>query len=217
MTQLNRNRALVMVPSDTCYGIAARPSGRALSQTINDVLGRDEEPISLAFDDLAMVKEWVIVSTIAGRLIEKFMPGPITVVCPIAPEVPPEITNDVLAAPNGTIGVRIPDSHIERDLCGYAASPLTTVAVRDSATQPVRDYEHAKEIVNRGISMLPSNRRPIWAAVEGDAKMFADTHSTVVAFDSGGAHRIVRAGAISADEIASAAGESSRAEIQDFT
>jgi L-threonylcarbamoyladenylate synthase len=197
---LGRRGGFALIPSDTCYSLAARPLGPAVSKKINAILDRKLEPISLAFDDIARVNEWVQPTSDAALLLGQLTPGPLTVVCRIVDDLEhPEIVDDVLAAPDRTIGVRIPDSLIERQLVTACKHPLTTVAVRtrDSAKRAVTDFAEALRIVEEGIERL-GKRVPL-AIVEGRAG-FSVAHSTVVrvpGLEYGKRYDVIREGAIS--------------------
>ena len=195
-----------LIPSDTCYSLAARPTGPLVSKRINDVLRRKEEPISLAFDSVDRVRRWVNPTVEALRLLEHLTPGPLTVVCRITEQYEKgvaKIVDDVLVAPDRTIGVRIPDSHIETQLVSACDYPLTTVAVRtlDKAKKAITDFEQAREIVESGMAAV-SGQLPL-ALVE-TKQAFRETHSTVVRVPGrayGADYDIIRQGAIPPEEL----------------
>jgi hypothetical protein len=110
----------------------------------------------------------------------------------------PLIPGDVLGAPDGTVGVRIPDSNIEKQIVTACNKPLITPAVRTRDKVPVTDYQQAREIVEEG---LARNGEPFALATVEARNPFRETHSTVVrvhgkTFD--GLYKIERPGAISA-------------------
>jgi L-threonylcarbamoyladenylate synthase len=194
-----------LLPSDTCYSLAAVPSGLEMSREINTILDRQEEPISLAFDGLPRASVWADISVTAMRLIEFLTPGPLTVVCPLSERVGAQIAADVLAAPDRTLGIRIPDSRIETQLVTTCDSPLTTVAVRrkDDPRTPVTNFSEALHTVFVGLRRI--GRVPELAAIEGPVK-FATTHSTVVRVRSdSAAYEVLRRGAISDQQLQAAA------------
>ncbi len=208
---------LAVVPSDTCYSLAAVPTGAKMSRRINDILSRREEPISLAFDGLPRAQVWAEMSQTAIRLIEFLTPGPLTVVCPLAQEIGPHIAADVLAAPDRTLGIRIPDSRIETQLVAMCDSPITTVAIRtqDQQRTPVTDFQQALQIVREGLRRI--DRPPQIAAVEARVQ-FATTHSTVVRVPGRSTRfEVVRPGAISQEQLQVAADRTSQWETADWT
>lgn len=195
-----------LIPSDTCYSLAARPTGPLISKRINLILDRKKIPISLAFDSVTRVARWVQLSPVAARLLDRLTPGPLTVVCPIIEGYVSHlaaIVDDVLAVPDRTIGVRIPDSPIESQLVTACDFPLTTVAVRtrDEAQQAVTDFEQARLIVEQGIAEL-GEKVPL-AMVETKREFFS-AHSTVIRVPGksyGVDYDVIRQGALTRDEL----------------
>ncbi|HEX6097542.1 MAG TPA: Sua5/YciO/YrdC/YwlC family protein [Thermoanaerobaculia bacterium] len=190
---------LALIPSDTCYSLAARPLGPAVAEKINTILAREPIPISLAFDSTTLVDQWVQLTVDSARLLEHLTPGPLTVVCRIREDLKhPEIVDRVLAAKDRTIGVRIPDSHIERQLVTACHHPLTTVAVRtqDRENRVVTDFAEARRIVEQGIKRL---ERPVLLAIVEGRNEFSPANSTVVRVPGkvyGKRYDIIREGAL---------------------
>ena len=213
---LRRERGFAVVPSDTCYSLAAIPTGLTMSRRINRILNRRQEPISLAFDGLWRVREWVKLNVFAVRLLENLTPGPLTVVCPLSDDVEPRIAEDVLAAPDRTLGVRIPDSRIESQLVDACCLPVTTVAIRNPGTkQPVTDFKQAVRIVLTGLASIENP--PQIAIVEG-RPTFERGHSTVVRVPGlGSRYDLLRSGIIPEHQIQKALDLPSQWEIADFT
>lgn len=196
------NRGFVLLPSDTCYSLGMYATQHGAHKVINKILDRAKEPISLAFPSYHAVKPFVHIDPIASILLERFCPGPITVVCKAADNLPPEFFANTIASKKRTIGVRIPDSIVERDVAGSSGYPLTSVAIRDPRTkQPICNFDHALQIVATGIEKIGEVG---WSAVEGD--WFYHTHSTVVeSLGNGGPVRLLRQGAIPFEDIQQAA------------
>jgi L-threonylcarbamoyladenylate synthase len=97
-------------------------------------------------------------------------------VCKAKEAVPDDFLMNVIGSSDRTIGVRIPDSSIERDLAASTQSPLMTVAVRDLNTgEAIQQFEQAVEVVKSGIERLGGAE---WAAIEGEN--FYASHSTVI-------------------------------------
>ncbi|HYI12978.1 MAG TPA: Sua5/YciO/YrdC/YwlC family protein [Thermoanaerobaculia bacterium] len=207
-------RGFALVPSDTCYSLATRPTDTEMARRVNRILGRKEEPISLAFDERRRIAEWVDVTSTADRLIEALTPGPLTVVCRVREGVEGRIAVEVLAAPDRTIGCRIPDS-VERQLVTACDYPLTTVAVRtlDEEKRVVTDFEEARRIVEQGIASLGE---PVALATVEYGRPFESAHSTVVRTPgrSGEAYEILRQGEISREQIVEKAATPTRRELE---
>jgi L-threonylcarbamoyladenylate synthase len=207
-----RKGGFVLLPSDTCYSVAAAVKDHA-PERINRLLDRAEEPVSLAFQNLRDVKRYIKLSDFSGHIIERFTPGPITVVCPARPAQPEEHIQQALASPRGNVGVRIPDSAIERAVAGCTDYPITTVAVRDSVTkEAVQDFDTAFRIVQVGMQKLGTTK---WAAIRGDL-FYPKKHSTVVIIDDHDNMELKRQGEIPYNEIERIAKEPPRWPLKDW-
>jgi L-threonylcarbamoyladenylate synthase len=168
-------RGFVLLPSDTSYAVAAVLLSERTGQDVNTLLRRrKDEPISLAFSSTDAARRWTARNPIVNTLLDRFMPGPITVVCVPSRNIPDEITTKALASRNRTIGVRVSDSIEERMVAGATGYPVTTVAIRHGG-DPVTDFRQAIAIVQAGIGDIGN---PRWCAIEG--KIRYDVHSTVV-------------------------------------
>jgi L-threonylcarbamoyladenylate synthase len=172
----------VLLPSDTCYSLGALPIDKSVRNKVNAILGRKDEPISLAFSSYLQVQRFVEMNNTIAMLLERFTPGPITIVCKANADVPKEFTLHTIGSTDGTIGVRIPDSSIERDIAASTKYPLMSIAVRDIETgEAIQDFKRAQDIVSLGIDKAGGAG---WAAIEGDperdSEAFHASHSTVI-------------------------------------
>lgn len=190
---------LIIVPSDTCYSIAACVFNDEIYKKINKILNRKDIPISIAFPNYTVAEEFGDLNIRVRGLLEKFTPGPITVICSVTNrDTRLKKVGQVIRSKDNTIGIRIPDSQIEREVAGSTKYPITTVAVRDTNGKIVQDLDEAIEIVLMGIEKL---NEPIEVgAIEGDN--FYKTHSTVVKVIDGNI-KLERKGEIPFDKIKS--------------
>jgi len=108
-----RRRSLVVFPAEALYGIAADASSPEALAHLVAVRGREPgKPILVLASDAAMIESMVrVVSPAARRLMERFWPGPLTLVLPARRSVPALLTGGT-----GTIGVRVPGSATARAL-----------------------------------------------------------------------------------------------------
>jgi len=129
---LLRQGELVAFPTDTLYGVGAVAFHGAAVQRLYQVKQRPLEkgiPVLLAdIADLAKVASSIPGS--ARSLIERFWPGPLTLVVPKHPDLPPVIS------PNDGVAVRIPDSHIGRALIRAAGGAVATSSANLSGRPP---------------------------------------------------------------------------------
>ncbi len=201
---LSKNNGMILLPSDTGYSLAVRPRNAEDYKRINLILDRGELPVSLAFNNFFAVEQFIEITKVVACLLEKFTPGGITVVCKANPKIPREFITDSIHVSDGTIGVRIPDSSIEREVAGCVNYlPVTTVAVRDEQGNIVQDFTTALEIVSKGMKAIGFTN---WAAIEGDT--FLQYHSTVIRVNhTTHEWNIEREGMISEEQVSAALDE----------
>jgi L-threonylcarbamoyladenylate synthase len=192
-----RASGFVLLPSDTAYSIAAWLDTAQIRDQINTMLNRDDDPISLAFPSLDLVKEWTEPNRVAELLFERFTPGPITVVCRASRLIPAEVAEEAWRSQNRTIGIRIPNSAEEQQVAEAERTPVTTVAVRNASRQPVTSFTEAVEIVREGMERIGGAP---WCAIEGDIQ-YTDTSSVVEPIGEDGRYVLHREGVIKEPEI----------------
>jgi L-threonylcarbamoyladenylate synthase len=165
---------------------------------------------------MALTRTWksLDIDHITAVLLEKFTPGPITIVCHANSKLPIEFTTKTIGARDRTIGVRIPDSIVERDVASCTNYVNTTVAVRYPKDGTiVQNFEQAIEIISNRIELLGNTP---WAAIEGGN--FCCNHSTVVQVtDDVEKIKLIREGDIPFDVIKDASDCLSSYLLEDFT
>lgn len=133
-----RTGAVVAVPTDTVYGLAADPSQpRAVAR----LFSLKERPTAVALP--VLVDGWDQVSAVAGRLdraaehlAERCWPGPLTLVVPRRRT----FTADLGGPPGArnTVGVRWPDHPVVRALCRELGPLVVTSANRHGVPPATR-------------------------------------------------------------------------------
>jgi L-threonylcarbamoyladenylate synthase len=201
----------VLLPSDTAYSIATWPLAAETGRRINELLGREaSEPMSVAVGSREAVSAWSAPNPAADHLLKCFTPGPITVVRTASRLVPESVTRDVLGGQNHSVGTRVPDSVVEREVAGVGQHPVTTVPVRDLTLPkppPVTAFEPALAIVR---SRSDAFGGAPWGAIEGDPPPYPKTSTVVVLYDSGEIKEIKRHGVITEAEIRACLAELAR-------
>ena len=113
---------LIVFPTETVYGIA----GNALNVEVIDKLfqakKRDySKPFSLMLSDINKIKDIAYVSADEEKIINKFMPGPRTLILKKK-----DCISDLATASRDTVGVRIPDHFIALSILKSIDYPLAT-------------------------------------------------------------------------------------------
>ncbi len=184
--ELLRAGEIVALPTDTVYGIMAdgynadaieklfvakdRPSHKAIQLLIADA------------SDLERVAAHV--STDARRLAETFFPGGLTLIVEARADLPKNLRADT-----NTIGVRLPDAPLVRELARALGRPLAATSANRSGGANPRTAQDALKDLDGRIALI----------VDGGATP-GNLASTVLDCTVE-PPRVLRAGAIAADEI----------------
>jgi L-threonylcarbamoyladenylate synthase len=142
-----RAKGVIAYPTDTFYGLGADPRDPEAVRRIFAIKSREAgQPILLLLHDRSEVTAWAsAVTPSAERLMERFWPGPLTLVFSAAPDVLPELTGG-----GGTIGLRVPGNELTRELLRNLGTALTgTSANRSGGRDPRTAEEVMREVGDR--------------------------------------------------------------------
>lgn len=176
------NGGVVVIPTDTVYGIAARPDCASAVDRICTIKGRrTDKPIAL----LAADKESVVVfceetPEQAIKLMEAFWPGALTLVLPCK---------------GGFEGFRVPDHSQTCELIKACGGTLRVTSANLSGSMPALSAVEALKDVGLEADL-----------VIDDGVSPGGVASTVVKVDKDNTITILREGAIRSEEIYSVAG-----------
>lgn len=179
--------ALVVIPTDTVYGLAARPDDPSATGRLFEAKGRPRQlelPILVANADQA--ERVARLDDRARVLGERFWPGALTLVLPRTPEA----RNWDLGGDPDTVGVRIPDHPLALALL-ETTGPLAVTSANPSGVPPLRDAGSLVAAFGDRVAIYLCEEVPL----EGVA-------STVVDL-AHGEPEVLREGAVTSAEIAS--------------
>ncbi|ERH08803.1 MAG: translation factor SUA5 [halophilic archaeon J07HX64] len=167
-----RDGDLVVYPTETVYGLGADALDPEAVERVFDTKGRDRgNPVSMAVPDIETAAEYTEVGERERAFMQRFLPGPVTVVVERGDRVP-----DVLTAGRDRVGVRVPDHEVALSLLERVA-PVTATSANESGRPSVRQAGSLHEQVQRA------------AAVVVDDGETAGGGSTVVDVARGTVHR----------------------------
>lgn len=172
-----REGGLVVFPTETVYGLAADALDADAVTAVFDAKRRPrEKPLSFAFPDHEAALEYVHVGETERAFMAEFLPGPVTVVCEKADDVPA-----VLTGGRDRVGVRVPDHDVALALLERVA-PLTATSANVSG----------EPSVTNPADLDPAFRERVDYVVD-DGETPGGTGSTVVDVERG---EILREGAV---------------------
>ena len=128
IAQILKNDGVISVPTDTVFGICARINSQIAYNKLIEVKRR---PINKAFPVMCANKEQIkniaIIDEIAEKLINAFMPGPITLVLNKKSTLPKYVTNG-----KNTIAIRMATSKTIEKLITKIDSPIFMTSANQS-------------------------------------------------------------------------------------
>ena len=117
---------LIAYPTDTTYGIGCDLLNKRGIEKIYALKKRDRrKPVSILCADLKQLSQYGVVSNSAYRVMRRYLPGPYTFILPATPLVP-----KIMLTPQKTVGVRIPDSQIIREIIENFGRPMINTSAK---------------------------------------------------------------------------------------
>lgn len=134
------NDGIIVFPTDTVYGLACNCLSKKAINKIFEVKKRARNnPINVLTDSVdKMYQVAEKISQKEKRLIERYMPGALTIILDKKKEI-----SDELTAGLPTVGVRIPDNNIALKILESVSYPLATTSANisgDAAGVKIEDF-----------------------------------------------------------------------------
>ena len=134
---------MVAFPTETFYGLGADALGEKALKTIFSIKGREEDkPLLVLVADRSWIPGLVReISPLAERLMERFWPGPLTLVFAASTQLP-----GILTGNTGKLGIRIsshPQAQALVEAVGRAITGTSANLSGETATSTVQEVFHA--------------------------------------------------------------------------
>jgi L-threonylcarbamoyladenylate synthase len=121
---------VVIIPTDTVYGLAVSAFDRSAQKKIYRLKGRSyRKPLIIMPPDIRSAETLCTISDDARRLMQKFWPGPLTLILPTT------ALGQMVMGGRKDAGVRIPDHPAVLSLLAGCGFPIVTTSANPS-TQP---------------------------------------------------------------------------------
>jgi len=138
---------IIAIPTDTVYGLACDATQLNAVERLHNLKGRSGKPFTL-FMQKGSIHEYAMATK--HKVIEYFMPGPITVILKTRKTAQlPSITD--------TIGVRIPDTDFVLTLLNSFGKPLAVTSANKTGARPLtsardiaREFPEIELIIDAG-------------------------------------------------------------------
>lgn len=138
--EIIKKNGIVIYPTETVYGIGADIFSEDALKKVFEIKKREpDKPVSVAVSDFGMMNELAYIGERERRFIEKFLPGPVTVLLRKKEKVP-----DMLTSGSELVGIRYPDHETTIKLIKLAGVPITSTSANVSGKAPPRRVEEIK-------------------------------------------------------------------------
>lgn len=147
---------IVIFPTETVYGLGANAFDAKAVKKIFKAKGRPiDNPLIVHIADKKDLKKVAEKApAIAKKLIDKFWPGPLTLILKKKPEIPNEVTAGL-----DTVAVRLPNHALARALIREAGTPIAAPSANISGKPSPTEATHAKKDLSKKVDYILSAER----------------------------------------------------------
>lgn len=150
---LIRDGGLVVIPTETVYGLGGDATNPLSAQKIYAAKGRpSDNPLIIHISDPRDAEKYAFTNELYYKLAKAFMPGPLTVILPKKDTVPKETTGGL-----DTVAVRCPSNPVASAIIRAAgvpiAAPSANISGRPSATMVkyvIEDFDGRVDMIVDG-------------------------------------------------------------------
>lgn len=162
ITDCLRNGGVIIYPTDTIYGLGCDIFHHKAIERICRIKGINPAKAQLSFicSDLSDMSQYTkSIGTPLYRLLKSYLPGPYTFILPASKEVP-----RILKSKKDTIGLRVPDNNIARDIVRRLGNPILSTSLPgemvEEYTDPDLIYRNFERLVDFVVDGGPGGMIP---------------------------------------------------------
>lgn len=143
---------VIIYPTDTVYGIGCDITNQKAIERVCQIRGLRPDKSNLSFIcyDLTDISNYTKpFDTAVFRVLKKALPGPFTFIFNASGQVP-----KLLSSKKKTVGIRVPDNNIVREIVKELGRPIVTSSIHDEddiieySTDPELIYEKYQDLVD---------------------------------------------------------------------
>lgn len=146
-----KNGGLIIYPTDTVYGLGCDITNNKALEKIALIKGLKLEKANFSFvcSDLSNLSDYVKqIDTPTFKILKRALPGPYTFILPGSNNLPRAFKK------RKTVGIRVPDNNIAREIVTALGNPIVSTSIRDDddileyTTDPELIFEKWNHLVN---------------------------------------------------------------------
>ncbi|MGI4022386.1 MAG: L-threonylcarbamoyladenylate synthase [Janthinobacterium lividum] len=152
VAEVLRKGGLVIYPTDTVYGLGCDITNHRAIEAVCQLRKLNPNKANLSFIcyDLSDISSYIKpIDNTVFRVLKKALPGPFTFIFNASGLVPKLISSN-----KKTVGIRIPDNNIPREIVKALGNPILTTSIKDDddileySTDPELIYEKYQNLVD---------------------------------------------------------------------
>ncbi len=143
IAEIVRNGGVIIYPTDTIYGLGCDIFNVKAVEKVCKIKGMSPEKHTLSFicHDLSQLSEFAKVDNQTFKLMKHNLPGPFTFILNGSSSLPRLFKN------KKTVGIRIPDNNIIRELVKELGHPMMSTSIRTTG-EDVIEYFSDPELIH---------------------------------------------------------------------
>lgn len=147
-----RNGGIIIYPTDTIYGLGCDITNQKAIERIARIKGVNAEKANFSFicDSLSSISDYTgPLNNNLYKMMKRNLPGPFTFILNASSKVP-----KLLKTRRKTVGIRVPDNNIAREIVRELGNPVLSTSVHDNdeiieyTTDPELIHERFQDIVD---------------------------------------------------------------------
>lgn len=149
--QIIKAGGLVAFPTETVYGLGADGLNPSAAKKIYQAKGRpSDNPLILHISKVSELDRLVAdITPLARKLIDKFWPGPLTMIFKRSSIIP-----DIITGGLDTVAVRFPINYVARKLIEYSNTPIAAPSANSSGKPSPTRASHVQYDLEGKIDMI---------------------------------------------------------------
>ena len=177
---------IIILPTDTVYGISASPFNEKAIKKVYDLKERDlSKPCNILVSNFSMIKDVTKnITKIEERIIKEFFPGALTIIFDKNDKIPKSVTAGL-----DTIGIRMPDNKFLLELIENIGHPILATSLNISGEKAEINVSNLPKKIKENVDLIVD---------AGDAKI--KKASTIIRVEENKI-KILREGPITKEEI----------------
>ena len=147
------NGGVISFPTETVMGLGVIYDNYDAYLRLNKIKGRPEDkPYTLMLGKVGDLDKYAFIDDRARRIINAFLPGPLTLLLNVKDNVPGWVTHNT-----GIIGVRVPNFPLVNELINKVGKPLLVPSANPSNMPPALTVNQVSIYFNDTLDYIVSN------------------------------------------------------------